>query len=170
MTEAKVALQNYDAEFGKAVASVVTAQTKSGSNEFHGSGFYFRRSDAQLARDPFTQSPNQANPVTGRLVPPSRWQQFGFTLGGPVIKDKLFFFGDYQGTRQTNGVSGLFTMPTDRVRSSCKKENNPTSATPGFCDLSDYLTAGMQTGGGQIFDPATPGAFTRRKRSNHVRR
>jgi hypothetical protein len=157
VTEAKVALQNYDAEFGKAVASVVTAQTKSGSNEFHGSGFYFRRSDAQLARDPFTQSPNQANPVTGRLVPPSRWQQFGFTLGGPIIKDKLFFFGDYQGTRQTNGVSGLFTMPTDRVRSSCIKENNPTSATPGFCDLSDYLTAGIK-GGGQVYDPLTPGA------------
>ena len=154
VTEAKVALQNYDAEFGKAVASVVTAQTKSGSNEFHGSGFYFRRSDAQLARDPFTQSPDQANPVTGRLIPPSRWQQFGFTLGGPVIKDKLFFFGDYQGTRQTNGVSGLFTMPTDRVRSSCNPATNGTSATPGFCDLSDYLTAGV-TGGGQIYDPAS---------------
>src|SRR3981189_855032 len=63
VTEAKVALQNYDAEFGKAVSSVVTAQTKSGSNEIHGSGFLFRRSDAQLARNPFTQSPNQANPV-----------------------------------------------------------------------------------------------------------
>jgi|KBSSwiStaDraftv2_1062776.scaffolds.fasta_scaffold45409_2 hypothetical protein len=154
VTEAKVSLQNYDAEFGKAVASVVTAQTKSGSNEFHGSGFYFRRSDAQLARDPFTQSPNQANPVTGRLVPPSRWQQFGFTFGGPIIKDKLFFFGDYQGTRQTNGVSGLFTLPTERVRASCNPATNGTSATPGFCDLSEYLTAGI-TGGGQVYDPAS---------------
>ena len=60
VTEAKVALQNYDAEFGKAVGSVVTAQTKSGSNEIHGSGFYFRRSDAQLARDPFTQSKQES--------------------------------------------------------------------------------------------------------------
>ena len=57
VTEAKVALQNYDAEFGKAVSSVVTAQTKSGSNEIHGSGFLFRRSDAQLARNPFNQGP-----------------------------------------------------------------------------------------------------------------
>jgi len=154
VTEAKVALQNYDAEFGKAVASVVTAQTKSGSNEFHGSGFYFRRSDAQLARDPFTQSPGQENPVTGRLIPPSRWQQFGFTLGGPIIKDKLFFFGDYQGTRQTNGVSGLFTMPTARVQSSCNPATNGTSATPGFCDLSEYLgeSAGV-AGLGQVYDP-----------------
>ena len=156
VTEAKVALQNYDAEFGKAVSSVVTAQTKSGSNELHGSGFYFRRSDAQQARDPFTQSPNQANPVTGRLIPPSRWQQFGFTLGGPIIKDKLFFFGDYQGTRQTNGVSGLFTIPTERVRSSCNPATNATSATPDFCDLSDYSDpANGITGGGQSFDPAT---------------
>jgi hypothetical protein len=46
VSEAKVVLQNYDAEFGKAVGSVVTAQTKSGSNEIHGSGFYFRRTDA----------------------------------------------------------------------------------------------------------------------------
>jgi hypothetical protein len=148
VTEAKVALQNYDAEFGKAVASVVTAQTKSGSNEIHGSGFYFRRSDAQLARDPFTQGPSQANPVTGRLVPPSRWQQFGGTIGGAIIKDKLFYFGDYQGTRQTNGVSGLFTMPTDTVRETCTGPG-----TGGNCDLSDYLD--VATGGGQIFDPAT---------------
>src|SRR5947207_2245906 len=81
VTEAKVALQNYDAEFGKAVSSVVTAQTKSGTNDFHGSGFWFRRSDAQQARDPFTQYKRDA--VTGRFIPPSRWQQFGGTIGGP---------------------------------------------------------------------------------------
>ncbi len=150
VTEAKVSLQNYDAEFGKAVSSVVTAQTKSGSNEVHGSGFYFRRSDAQEARNPFTQSPNQADPVTHRLLPRSRWQQFGGTVGGAVIKNKLFYFGDYQGTRQTNGVSGLFTLPTAGVQSTC----NPATNTTGFCDLSEYLSAGI-TGGGQIYDPNT---------------
>ncbi|MGH9547514.1 MAG: carboxypeptidase-like regulatory domain-containing protein, partial [Terriglobales bacterium] len=117
VTEAKVSLQNYDAEFGKAVASVVTAQTKSGSNTLHGTGFLFRRSDAQQARDPFAQY--APDPVTGRLIPPSRWAQFGGTIGGPIIKDKLFFFGDYQGTRQTNGVSGTFTVPTNTVLSTC---------------------------------------------------
>ncbi len=150
VTEAKVSLQNYDAEFGKAVGSVVTAQTKSGSNEFHGSGFYFRRSDAQQARDPFAQSPNQADPITHRLLPRARWQQFGGTIGGPVIKNKLFFFGDYQGTRQNYGVSGVFTMPTDLVRSTCTA-SNPT----GYCDLSEYAASGITTGGGLIFDPAT---------------
>jgi hypothetical protein len=149
VTEAKVALQNYDAEFGKAVSSVVTAQTKSGSNEIHGSGFLFRRSDAQQARNPFTQSPNQASPVTGRDLPQSRWVQFGGTVGGAIIKDKLFYFGDYQGTRQTNGVSGLFTLPDAKVRATCTGPG-----TSGNCDLSDYLTAGV-TGGGQIYDPAT---------------
>src|SRR5438270_11307613 len=117
VTEAKVALQNYDAEFGKAVASVVTAQTKSGSNDIHGSAFWFRRTDALEARDPFAQATK--NPVTGRFIPSSRWQQFGGTIGGPIIKDKLFFFGDYQGTRQSNGVSGTFTVPTAEVRNSC---------------------------------------------------
>jgi hypothetical protein len=152
VTEAKVALQNYDAEFGKAVASVVTAQTKSGSNSLHGSGFLFRRSDAQQARDPFTQY--KPDPITGRLIPPSRWAQFGGTIGGPIIKDKLFFFGDYQGTRQTNGVSGTFTVPTSQAVQSCNPATNAASATPGFCDLSQYLTAGI-TGGGKVFDPSS---------------
>src|SRR5437870_2454599 len=104
VTEAKVSLQNYDAEFGKAVSSIVTAQTKSGTNDIHGSGFWFRRTDATQARDPFTQY--APDPITHRFIPSSRWQQFGGTVGGPIIKNKLFFFGDYQGTRQSNGVSG----------------------------------------------------------------
>ena len=153
VTEAKVALQNYDAEFGKAVASVVTAQTKSGSNDLHGSGFLFRRSDAQQARDPFTQY--KRDPISGRFIPPGRWVQFGGTIGGPIIKDKLFFFGDYQGTRQTNGVSGTFTVPTATVHNTC----NPATNTTGFCDLSQYLTAGV-AGGGQVFDPTSGNLLT----------
>jgi hypothetical protein len=152
ITEAKVSLQNYDAEFGKAVSSVVTAQTKSGANQIHGSGFFFRRSDAQEARDPFTQSPNQASTVSGLDLPASRYVQFGGTVGGAIIKDKLFYFGDYQGTRQTNGVSGQFTMPTALARSTC----NPATNTTGYCDLSDYLT--VVAGGGQIYDPNTGAA------------
>jgi hypothetical protein len=142
VTEAKVALQNYDAEFGKAVASLVTAVTKSGSNQFHGSGFYFLRSDGFQARDPFTQAPGP--------LPQAKWQQFGGTLGGAIIKDKLFFFADYQGTRQTSGISTQFSIPTSLAQSSCNKATNTT----GFCDLSEYLDFGG-VGKGQIFDPAT---------------
>src|SRR5947208_12964707 len=99
VTETKFNLQNYDAEFGKAVAGIMTVQTKSGSNDFHGDGFYFRRTDATQARDPFTQFAK--DPITHRFLPSQRWQQLGGTVGGPVIKNKLFFFGDYQGTRQS---------------------------------------------------------------------
>ena len=147
VTEAKVALQNYDAEFGKAVASLVTSQTKSGSNSLHGTGFFYRRSDWNQARDPFSQS--APDKVTGRLVPPSRWAQFGGTIGGPIIKDKLFFFGDYQGTRQNNGVSGLFTVPTHTVLTTC----NPVTNPGGNCDLSEYLN--KAPGGGIVYDPLT---------------
>ena len=152
VTETKVALQNYDAEFGKAIAGVVTAQTKSGSNEVHGSGFFFRRSDAQAARDPFTQF--APDPVTHRLIPQSRWAQFGGTIGGPIVKDKLFFFGDYQGTRQISGISNQLTIPTSTVISSCNPATNATSATPGFCDLSQYLGV-VSSGTGKIYDPNT---------------
>src|ERR1700722_14841192 len=77
--EAKVTLGNYDAEFGKAIAGVVTVQTKSGSNDIHGYADWFRRTDALAARDPFTQF--APDPVTGRLISSSRWQQFGVPLG-----------------------------------------------------------------------------------------
>jgi hypothetical protein len=152
VTETKVALQNYDAEFGKAVAGVVTAQTKSGSNEIHGSGFWFRRTDALQARDPFTQF--APDPITGRFLPSSRWQQFGGSVGGPIIKNKLFFFGDYQATRQSSGITNQLTVPTALVQSTCNPATNGTSASPGYCNLSEYLGAGLQ-GGAQIYDPST---------------
>jgi hypothetical protein len=152
VTETKVALQNYDAEFGKAVAGVVTAQTKSGSNDIHGSGFWFRRTDALEARDPFTQF--APDPITGRFIPSSRWQQFGGSVGGPIIKNKLFFFGDYQATRQSNGITNQLSIPTALVQSTCNPATNATSASPGFCNLSEYLTAGLQ-GGAQAYDPST---------------
>jgi Carboxypeptidase regulatory-like domain len=149
--ETKIALQNYDAEFGKAVAGVVTVQTKSGTNQFHGSGFYDYRGSGQQARDPFTQKP--AVPL-----PNASYKDFGGAAGGPIIRDKLFFFGDYQGTRQTSGLSQQLTIPTALVESTCNPATNGASATPGFCNLSQYL--GNVTGGGQVYDPATGNALT----------
>jgi hypothetical protein len=149
VTEAKMDLQNYDAEFGKAVAGVVTVQTKSGSNDLHGGAFWFRRTDAEAARDPFTQY--APNPVTNRFIPSARWQQFGATLGGPIIKDKLFFFGDYQATRQTNGVTNQLTIPTTLLTTSC--------LTTPFCNFSDYASRiGNGTSGdpsNYLYDPTT---------------
>ncbi|HVI78101.1 MAG TPA: carboxypeptidase-like regulatory domain-containing protein, partial [Candidatus Acidoferrum sp.] len=149
ITETKIALQNYDAEFGKAVAGVVTVQTKSGTNDLHGSGFWFRRTDALAARDPFTQFQKDAN--TGRFIPSSRWQQFGGTFGGPIIKNKLFFFGDYQGTRQTSGITNQYTIPTLTALTSCNPATNASSSTPGFCNLADYAS---KIGNGTAGDPS----------------
>ena len=156
--ETKIDLQNYDAEFGKALGGVVTVQTKSGSNDIHGSGFWFRRTDATAARDPFTQF--APNPVTGKFIPHDRWQQFGGTVGGPIIKNKLFFFGDYQATREADGTTNELTVPTTEVVSTCNPATNGTSATPGFCDLSQYINQGLAGGtatipSGSVYDPAT---------------
>ena len=142
VSEMKVTSQNYDAEFGKAVAGLVTAQTKSGSNSLHGSAFEFRRSDAQQARDPFTES--TPNNITGKFIPTSLHNQFGGSVGGPIIKNKLFFFGDYQGLREKSGIANLFTVPTALARTSClAAAADPTQN----CNLSDYLSLG------QIYDP-----------------
>src|ERR1700686_3361402 len=142
VSEMKVTSQNYDAEFGKAVAGLVTAQTKSGSNTLHGSGFEFYRSGAFQARGPFSESTR--NSITNKFIPTSSHHQFGGSLGGAIIKNKLFFFGDYQGLREKSGVAGLFTVPTAEARSSCLA----AAANPALmCDLSEYLPQG------QIYDP-----------------
>ena len=109
--ETKIALQNYDAEFGKAVAGVVTAQTKSGRNDLHGSGFWFRGLMHCGTRPIYAIRSQSGN---RKFIPSDKWQQFGGTIGGPIIKNKLFFFGDYQGTREANGTTNLLTVPTAR--------------------------------------------------------
>jgi hypothetical protein len=151
VTEAKITAADFDAEFGKAIAGLVTVQTKSGSNEIHGSGFWYRRTDATQAKDPFTEWDAEPG-VAASPIPPSRWQQFGGSVGGPIIKNKLFFFGDYQATRQSSGITNLITVPTATVLATC----NPATNTTGFCDLSDYLNpaAGYSTGG-QVYAPGT---------------
>ena len=132
--ELKVTTQNYDAEFGGAAGGIISASTRSGSNNFHGGGFWFRHSDAQEARDPFAQS--LPDPVTGRFIPSALYSQFGGRLGGPIIKNKAFFFMDYQGLRQRLGTSLLQSVPTNTVRNTCLAAGSTT------CDLSQYITSG----------------------------
>jgi hypothetical protein len=141
--EAKILVQSYEAEFGQSVAAVVSAQTKSGTNTFHGDAFWYRRSGAQLARNPYTQfAPYSA--TSDRLTPPALYNQFGGSLGGPILKNKLFFFGDYQGVRQRNGASAQQTVPTALTHNSC--------LSGGGCDLSEYLI-GRGPLQGQIYNP-----------------
>jgi hypothetical protein len=156
ITEAKIATQNFDAEFGKAVSAMVTVQTKSGSNNFHGSLFDYRQSAAQLARDPYSQfSPD---PVTGRLIPQALFNQFGGSIGGPVLKDKLFFFGDYQGVRQKVGSSAIMTVPSPHLISTCLGQTATVSGTQG-CDFSEYANALAGAGNALIYDPTTGKPF-----------
>jgi hypothetical protein len=136
VTETKMTTQNYDAEFGKAIAGILTAQTKSGSNEFHGSGYFYDLDPVGPAVNPFTGKPQ-----------PNNWKQFGGAVGGPIIKNKLFFFANYEGTRRTQGSSFLVTVPTNLVRSTC------LTAGSANCNLSEYLTAGLSGGAGQVFNP-----------------
>jgi hypothetical protein len=161
VSETKVTSQNYDAEFGKAVAGLVTAQTKSGGNDFHGSAFEYRRSDAQQARDPFTQY--APNAITGKYIPSFLHNQFGGSIGGPIRKEKLFFFGDYQGLREKTGTTILTTVPTALVHATCTSGN--------ACDLSDYLNPALQGSPTyQIYDPQsnTAGQSGRTPFTNNV--
>ncbi len=128
----RVISENYPAEYGGAVGGFVTGSTKSGGNTLHGDAFEFRRSDAQQARDPFTQY--QPNAVTGKYLPSSLYNQFGGSLGGPIIKDHSFFFLDYQGQRQRVGTSLQQNVPTAQVRNTCL-------TGVGTCDLTQYLPA-----------------------------
>ena len=94
--EFRVQTGEYDATFGRSAGGNVDVVTKSGTNQFHGDIFEFLRNTALDANDFFRNSAGQSRPVL-------RQNQFGGILGGPIIKNKLFFFVSYQGTRQTNG-------------------------------------------------------------------
>ena len=141
--ETKITSQNYDAEFGQATAGVVSVQTKSGTNNLHGSGFEFYQNDALQARNPFTQATR--NSQTGRFLPETKKNQFGGSLGGPIQKDRVFIFGDYQGTRSNVGGSKLLTVPTAAARNG---------------DLSAYGT--------NIYDPATGDPSQRTQFANNM--
>src|SRR5689334_7269574 len=88
----------YDASQGRNAGGNVEALTRSGGNDFHGNAYYFIRNRALNANEFFLESAGQPKPVLSR-------QQFGGTFGGPIRRDRLFFFGSYQGTRETNGAS-----------------------------------------------------------------
>lgn len=141
VAEAKITTQNYDAQFGKAVSSVVATQTKSGSNSVHGGVYDYRQSDAFQAKNPF----NTPDINTGRIVPANLRNQFGAFIGGPFQKDRFFYFFDYEGVRSKVGTSnGQSTVPTALLRSSC--------AGNVGCDFSDYRDYIADRG---IYDPTT---------------
>jgi outer membrane receptor protein involved in Fe transport len=102
--EFKVQIGNYDAEFASGGA-VVNVITRSGSNTIHGSAFEFLRNDDLDSRQFFDAS-----------EPPLRQNQFGFAVGGPIVKNKMFFFGDYQGLDIHSSSTTIRSVPTAAMR------------------------------------------------------
>ncbi len=107
ISEFRLITNTFDAEYGRFSGSVMNAITKSGTNSFHGAAFEFLRNDKVDARNFF-------DPTKGTL----RRNQYGYAVGGPAIKNKLFWFTDYQGTRETRGAgTGLVEVPSVAQRS-----------------------------------------------------
>lgn len=139
IAEFKIQTSNYSSEFGRSGGAVINATTKSGTNQFHGSAWEFLRNDALDARGYF-ESPDQPKA-------PYKQHQFGGTLGGPVIRDKAFFFVDYEGTRIHSARTDFATLPS-------------TLETQG--NFSDILGAQIGVDAlerpiyqNEIYDPAT---------------
>jgi len=104
--EFSVLTSNFSAQYGRTSGGVISAVTKSGTNAFHGSAYEFLRNSALDARNFFD----------GPVIPPFRRNQFGASQGGPMQKDKTFFFGDYEGLRQSLGVSNFDFVPSPAAR------------------------------------------------------
>src|SRR5713101_2119034 len=109
LDEFKLQTSTYSAEFGHSLGGVVNLQIKSGANVMHGSGFEFLRNDRFDANNFF-------NNRAGRDKPPFSQHQFGGTIGGPLVKDRTFYFFDYQGYRVNQGATYLSTVPSAKMR------------------------------------------------------
>ena len=149
--EFKVQTSDYSAQFGRAGGAILNATIKSGTNNFHGTAWEYVRNDLLDAADWFEDA-GQVH--KGEY----RQNQFGATIGGPIFKNKVFFFGDYEGVRKRQGTVFTSTVPTMAERNS------------GYTDLSAIINgqSGTQTDDlgrvfpvGTIFDPATTRAVTK---------
>ncbi|MGA7292590.1 MAG: TonB-dependent receptor [Terriglobales bacterium] len=138
IAEFKVETNAYSAEFGRGNGAIMNAVVKSGTNQIHGDLWEFLRNeklDAINAFDQFGQQPYKQN-------------QFGFTLGGPIIKNKLFFFGDYEGLRIRQALPQLSTVPTPAEVGGDFSAFLQTNMPTGVLDCS-----GNPTYQGEIFNP-----------------
>ncbi|MGZ4837451.1 MAG: TonB-dependent receptor domain-containing protein [Terriglobales bacterium] len=113
--EFQVNTNGYSAELGRAGGALTNVVTKSGTNAFHGTAFEFFRDRGLNANDPIYSLNRAFNLAAGRAAPIKpgyHYHQFGGNLGGPIVKDKLFFFFDYDGQRNTFGEALAFTLPS----------------------------------------------------------
>ena len=135
-----ISTNNFEAELGRATGAVTNVTLKSGTNDFHGSAFEFIQNSDLNARSYF------GGPL-GHLS----YNYFGGAVGGPILKDKLFFFGDYLRTVDHEAVSSTFTIPDSRYFTPSATPLPGCSDPAGCVDLS----AAMNGTKGQIFDPTS---------------
>jgi hypothetical protein len=164
--EFKVEVNSPPAEFGRFNGGVVNLSTKSGTNDLHGTGFEFLRNEKLNARNLFAVA-TPADPNK----PVFRRNQFGFVVGGPIIKDKTFFFGDYQGTRQLLSRVRISTVPTLAQRSGNfasslgallylqPNGSISTTVTANPVNVTDTNGNTIQARVGQIFRPSDHRAY-----------
>ena len=133
IAEFRILTSNFDAEYGEFSGGQINVVTKSGTNAFHGDVFEFLRNTNLDARNYFS-------PTRGKFDQ----NQFGGTFGGPIRKSKIFFFGDYQGTRSTQGVStGQISVPSLQDRTTGNFSDLPINSSGfnplGFCGVTQNL-------------------------------
>lgn len=145
--EFKVQTSDFSAGLGRAAGAVLNATIKSGTNQLHGDVWEYFRNDKLDAADWFED--NTANPVKGEY----RFNQFGATVGGPIIRNKVFFFGDYQGTRRVQGTSANPQVPTNNERSSNFQNLQDLLSQNAGAARTDILGRSIQRA--VILDPAT---------------
>jgi hypothetical protein len=147
--EFSVLTTNYSAEYGKTSGGVINAITRSGANQFHGDVYEFLRNSALDARNFFD----------GTKVPPFKRNQFGGSIGGPVVKDKTFFFFNYEGLRQSLSSTQVNTVPSLTARSTAVPAivpylafwRIPTEAVAAGADTGIYKAVTKQTGSDNFY-------------------
>ena len=156
--EFKVQTSDFSAELGRSAGAVLNATIKSGTNQFHGTAWEFFRNDKLDAADYFEDA---GGIPKGEL----RQNQFGVSAGGPIIKNKIFIFGDYEGFRRVQGTIQTGTVPTNADRASGYSNLSDLISQTGA--IADCSTAGARCDGlgrvipgGTILDPATTRAIT----------
>ncbi|MGH9444437.1 MAG: carboxypeptidase regulatory-like domain-containing protein, partial [Terriglobia bacterium] len=145
----------YNASFGLAAGSTINLTTKSGTNQIHGAVYEFLRNSGLDARNFF--SLNQTNPLTGAEIPGSarpeyRRNQFGFALGGPIKKNKTFWFVNYEGLRRIEGGEALNVVPTPTELSG-NLSQFLTGTTVNLCGAGGPSNLNFDSG--QLFYPAS---------------
>ena len=152
----------YDAVQGRNAGGVVAAATKSGSHSLHGDAYEFIRNTASDANNFFLNSEGTPRPTYNR-------NQFGGTLGGPVVKDRFWFFASYQGTRETNGTSLTNSLSTMFLPAYLGSQRDLTSlenlsvcyGLGGYIDPVAFAALTAKLPNGQYMIPSVPGVTTR---------